>query len=133
MNESLADDLRAAIMPKVMQGMENFARNLVIDIQDRISVDVEFEVGPRGGVRVIRSDPGEPPRRESYDLWSSIEIIEPQIVSATEIEVFVVTYNPKARWLNEGTINIDARPFWPTQEELESMLPALFTAVASEF
>jgi hypothetical protein len=45
---------------------------IVPEIKDRIGTPVGFEIGPRGGTRIIRSKPSEPPRKETGNLQKSI-------------------------------------------------------------
>lgn len=45
---------------------------IVADVKDRLSVPVGYRIGPRGGTYLIRSKPGENPRRETGALQESI-------------------------------------------------------------
>ncbi len=51
---------------------QQMADQIASDVKDRIGVPVGYAVGPRGGTRVIRSKPGEPPRKETGNLQSGV-------------------------------------------------------------
>lgn len=86
------------------------------DIRQKISVPVEYVRGPRDGIHVIRSKPGEFPRKEYGNLQRSIQWVINRESPMIYLDVFSdVIY---ARYLEEGTENMEPRPVWlPAAEE----------------
>lgn len=66
-------DLFDSIQNDVYDALDLIGAQIVDSWQKRISIDVEYTKGPRGGVWVIRSRPGEAPRRETHNLHDSIQ------------------------------------------------------------
>jgi hypothetical protein len=63
------DRLRGAIA----DGFETSSALIVSEVKDRLDIPVDYGIGPRGGTYVIRSQPGEPPRRETGRLQEGID------------------------------------------------------------
>jgi hypothetical protein len=100
----LFEDVRA----DVFAACEQFGGEVVDVIREKISVDVEYIDGPRGGVRVIRSLPGEPPRRETGTLQDSYQsAVE---ADAGEVTLDVFSDCPYAGNLENGTARVLPRP-----------------------
>jgi hypothetical protein len=117
------------------EGLQEFGQLLLQDIQGRISIPVEYVTGPRGGIDVIRSNPGESPRYEFGTLWNSITLEPVKQESPTAISVEITTYYRVAAYLENGTEDgrLAKRPFWPDQEELDSRSGEFTDVLASHF
>ena len=106
-----------AIQSDCFTAIERLGQQVADEWKERISVPVEYARGPRGGRKIIRSEPGEPPRRESGVLWESI-------AAQTEADGYVVTtvigsdveYAP---YLQEGTFEMFPRPMMPDPDQLQ--------------
>lgn len=86
------------------------------DIRDQISVPVGYRIGPRGGVTVIRSKPGEPPRRETGDYQSSID--HQTATDGSRVTTSIFTDDPIGGYLENGTSRMAKRPhFKPVFDE----------------
>lgn len=129
----LSDQVSEVLARRLSRGMDIFAEKLVEDIQEKISVPVEYQTGPRGGQVVIRSKPGEPPRKENGDLWESIENIPTTREAQTKIVARVVTRLKVAGWLQNGTKYLDPRPFWPAQDEMDARSDELIHILVDNF
>lgn len=70
---------------------------LVAEIKESISI-----AGPEP------SAPGEPPHRQTSELYDSVE---PPLVDASTMTVSVVVGAPHAFYQEYGTVNMEARPF----------------------
>lgn len=104
------------------------------DIRDSINVRVQ-----KVGTELIRSEPGEPPRREPLwlskrggELWKSIrykvrakaETIEDLIVYTTDIVALYMEY---------GTSKIEPRPFWePARRRVGRWVGRMFRQLFKE-
>jgi hypothetical protein len=128
-NTPATADLFESIRADVFTAMEQFGGEVVAVIQEKISVDVEYTTGPRGGVRVIRSLPGKPPRRETGNLQQSYQ-------SAVETDAEVVTLEvfsdvPYAAHLENGTARVAQRPH--VADTADEMAEAFFDRVTAAF
>jgi len=79
-----ATDFFDGIVGDLFDAADLMGAQVVDSWRERISVDVEYQTGPRGGLIVIRSKVGEAPRRETGDLYNSIQ-------SDVEIDLHAVT------------------------------------------
>lgn len=84
MNSTTAQELFGAIVSDVVAKQSEVADAQVADIKKRISVPVD-----RRGSTVIRSKPGEPPRKDTGALYESIEQFTAD--SFTTIETVIST------------------------------------------
>ncbi len=66
-------DLFEEIAADVATAMAREGQVIQSAIKDDLSVPVEYETGPRGGVIVIRSKRGEHPRRETGNLQDRVK------------------------------------------------------------
>ncbi len=64
-----AEQQMMRIRERITQEFDSIGVEMVDDVRERISVPVEYV----GDGIVIRSDPGEPPRREFGHLWASTD------------------------------------------------------------
>lgn len=114
MNEGFLSAVRAKVVEAAKASLERFARERIVDIQTRIGIPVERTTG-----RIVRSSPGEPPRKDSGDLWNSLQATEVVFIS-NEIDIFIFTTVPYAKWLEEGTDRgLEPRPWWePSFQEI---------------
>jgi hypothetical protein len=113
--ENKTADLFDEIRTDCFQAMERVGEAVRDEWQSRVSVPVEYVAGPRGGVVVVRSLPGEPPRKETGELHDSIQ-------AATESDADVLTTTvdsevPHAAYTNEGTARMAPRPHAPDLDD----------------
>lgn len=66
----LIDELTADLAT----AMQSFVDEIADETRERVSVPVQVITGPRGGRRVIRSRPGEPPRKDTGALQDSVSV-----------------------------------------------------------
>lgn len=71
--EATSENPWDSIAAELEQAARGFGARVENHVRDKLSVPVEYVTGPRGGTRVIRSLPGEPPRRETGNLQGSIQ------------------------------------------------------------
>jgi hypothetical protein len=86
--------------------MEDRFQREADQVREDLAVDVEYI----GDGRVIRSQPGEPPRRETGDLQGSIDTSAE--IAGDEVVTLLDCNDWKGRRLNEGDGQIRPRPFW---------------------
>jgi hypothetical protein len=68
-----ATDFVDAVRADEFRAIQAFAEGVAETIREKISVDVEYATNRKGTLVVVkRSLPGEPPRRETGDLYRSI-------------------------------------------------------------
>lgn len=118
--QSVINEINSAARAAVTDILRDARREL----RDSINVPVQ-----RVGSEVIRSDPGEPPRREFGDLWKSIQISVVQ-VSDTQIRgrLYSNDKTGKVLALEYGRLDgsLEPRPFFgPQQKRLAASLPAI--------
>lgn len=134
---SWADTVSGRARRAVRLGLNAVGRIAVADIRNSINVPVELIEGPRGGIEVIRSEEGEPPRREIEGtpgaeapgwLWRSISYkVDAGATSLSNLSVQCsCPYGP--------TLEIDLnRPFWePARRRLEQYGPHIFKQAAAD-
>lgn len=76
-----------AIVSAVRAAHEKTTDDFAVELKYKVSVPIQIVRGPRGGKRIIRSKPGEPPRKETGKLQASIkaQTIAPADVVASGI------------------------------------------------
>jgi hypothetical protein len=73
--------------------------DLATELKYKVSVPVQYVAGPRGGTRVIRSLPGEPPRKETGRLQASIN--HETVAAGDVVETAITAAAPYAARLQE--------------------------------
>lgn len=71
--QQTSEDLFDAIASDVAEAMDRVGQQIVDEIKNDLSVPVEYKKGPRGGTIIVRSKPGEHPRKETGKLQEGIE------------------------------------------------------------
>lgn len=66
-------DIFDDIVADVNDVLIELAAEMESDVKDKLSVPVGYRIGPRGGTYIIRSKPGENPRKETGKLQNSIK------------------------------------------------------------
>lgn len=79
--DSLVSDARAALADAL--------GDVASTVRDRVGKPVGYAIGPRGGVRKIRSKRGEPPRRDTGRLQKSVESAAIEIADKIAGSVYV--------------------------------------------
>lgn len=101
-------------------GLESFMQSGVEDIQQSIAAPVE-----RVGSVIVRSAPGEPPRRDSSDLYNSVQR-ETLDAGTGNVQGAIFTRNPVGKFMEYGTVHVLPRPFWaPARERLYARVDEL--------
>lgn len=76
------------------------------------SVPVQIVPGPRGGKRIVRSAPGEPPRLETGDLNAGFDSRVTADSKAGLVTLTVENPVEYSGFLENGTQNVAPRPHW---------------------
>jgi hypothetical protein len=97
--DTLIDDLRE----RATTAFDEFGREVLEALRQSVSVPVG-----RAGSRVIRSAPGEPPRREFADYIASLGTETAFLPAGVSASVF--TDMQRGRWLEDGTSRMQPRP-----------------------
>lgn len=118
-------------MEAATESLRIFSQQRIEGIRERIGIPVEGS-----GRNAIRSKPGEPPRKDTEELYFSVKATEPT-QSGAVVEVVIYTDDPKAEWLEFGAIRVhsilEPRPFWgPSKVEVGEHLDDL-KALFSEY
>ena len=132
MDEDFRQAVNRIMREKVTSGITVYIDRMVAELKATISIPVDYQTGPRGGQVIIRSSPGEPPRKDFGTLTDSIEISSP-INGDTSVEIDLYTTYKVAAYLQEGTKHMDARPWWPQQDELDNDTNRLVSDIADNF
>jgi hypothetical protein len=102
-------DFADAVRTDQFTALQQFGAQVVEGIQTDISVPVVYSIGPRGGLHVERSQPGEPPRREFSNLHDSFT---PAVESDGGLILLDVSSScPYALHLEEGSGRVAPRPY----------------------
>lgn len=116
------------------KALQEIGRRGVRDIRDSINEPVVRMRGPRGGLVIIRSDPGEPPYRETKELWRSIRYRVFAMAKNLE-DLMIFTALKKALWLEKGTKRgLEPRPFFePARKRFKSWAPRAFKDLFKQY
>jgi hypothetical protein len=104
----------------IREALTEIGRDYVDTLRDLVNVRVVYIGGT-----VIRSDPGEPPRREWGDLWRSFGF---KVASrATTLEALTIFSTSMVSFaLEYGTDRIEPRPHWePAAEQAGDLFEEL--------
>jgi hypothetical protein len=111
MSDPVTDEIMGRVVKIVRTEMEGGMRDAAEGLRGLIAVPVVREKG-----KVIRSAPGEPPRKDSGKLQASVASTV-EVVAGDKIRGVVSTSTPYDKFLNEGTSRMAARPFQMILEE----------------
>ncbi len=114
------------IEESVQREYEEVAWEMTADLMTSLSVQVEYIGG-----YVIRSKPGEAPRREFGDLIRSVDFATSRVNALVRLDVFSTSMI--SVYLNEGTDRIAPRPHWQPLIDnwRDQLLPRTASAVAN--
>lgn len=101
-------DLFDEIAADIGKEFEAVGPLIVSDVKTLISINVEY--GP-GGAVIVRSKPGEPPRRETGLLQSSIGY---GVQSGEIVSLQIDSDCPYSGFLEKGTTHMAQRPYFET-------------------
>lgn len=97
--DTLINDLRQRAGP----AFDEFGREVLDALRTSVSVPVGY-----AGSRVIRSRPGEPPRRETGDYRAGLGTELTYLPAGVSTSIF--TDDQLGPWLENGTSRMEARP-----------------------
>jgi hypothetical protein len=101
-----------SILDEVRGGLERTVRVLTDEtldaVQNEISVPVGYSSGPRGGLLIIRSKPGEAPRREKSDYFNSWG--SSFSLTGGDVTGRIFTDHERSSWFIQGTSRMEPRP-----------------------
>lgn len=101
--EQCTTAVTAYLAGRMRPAVESVASEIAADIRERINVPVG-----RSGGRIIRSKPGEPPRREYGDLYKSVGTVAGG--QGDQIEAIAGSTSKIAVYLEYGTGTVAPRP-----------------------
>lgn len=104
-------DLFDSIATDLASEFTQIGEAIMSDMRDRLSVDVQYFPGPNGEIFVERSAPGEPPRRETQQLWESVQSTVEQTADVKLIVDSDCPYAPPLEYGAEAR-NLLPRPVW---------------------
>jgi hypothetical protein len=102
-----AQGIVADILDAVAEEAERLGAEIAADVRESIDIPVE----PTSSGYVVRSRPGEPPRRESGHLWESIGFEVARDDGRRRVGLSVYSDDPKAAGLEYGRDDVRPRPF----------------------
>lgn len=106
MNEEFKRQVLEQLVEAGTAALTRFAQKRIEDAREIVGVPVQ-----RIAYTVIRSQPGESPRRDTGVLQDSFQATEAYHLGDI-IDIFIFTDDIKANWLDKGTEYMDERPFW---------------------
>jgi len=117
LSDPVTDEIMARILAQAEQVMGEMAEDAAQDMRDLISVPVSRTKG-----KVIRSAPGEPPRKDSGALQASVKATVDQH-EKDKVVATVTTDVPYDVYLRDGTKKMAPRPFHgPIEAKWENIL-----------
>ena len=117
---SLGDSINADFNERFGSTMENLTLIMRDEMRELIGIQVVYQ-----GAEVIRSLPGEPPRREFGNLQNS-QMIETTI-SQDRIEGILYTDNIIGAYLEHETGTISPRPHYaPYAQRVDTLVEEMF-------
>lgn len=109
-NAGWASEVSQYLRSTFREQAQDVGAEVAADIKAAISTPVEYD-----GSKVIRSRPGEPPRKESGDLLDSIDFAVEQFDGTEQLSVY--SDSKILGYLDGGTSTIEPRPvFGPAFE-----------------
>lgn len=106
----LAQSIVRDLTDELAETFEATGGEMVADIRNDISVPVQYLRKP---YRIVRSKPGESPRRETGDLWRGVQMeVDRPDPESVSLEVFCTVLYGK--YLETGTDKMERRPWWET-------------------
>lgn len=113
-----ADELMDDLQRRKERAFNEFAREVAADLKELIGTPVQQAQvsGSRGRSRrqIVRSKPGEAPRKETGAYQKSIQsAVEPE---GNHLAAVIYTTAKVGTYLEEGTRRMDPRPHWITIE-----------------
>lgn len=114
LGESIARELIERFRP----AMQKLAADMRQDLRQRVDVPVGRAPAKRKGGkgRIVRSKPGEPPRKETGAYQASIQS-ETNVNGTESIRATVFSDTPLAGWLEYGTDRMAPRKHWRTARD----------------
>ncbi|HEV7297934.1 MAG TPA: hypothetical protein VGN72_01110 [Tepidisphaeraceae bacterium] len=101
MNEDFVENIMADVNAAAERAIRPAVADVYEGVREAVSVPVGYAQGPRGGVMVVRSLPGEAPRKERgvyRDSWQ-----QEVAVDGDRVEGTVFTDDIRGLWFAEGT------------------------------
>jgi hypothetical protein len=117
-----------SVQSQVLHVMDEAMKDVARDEKQLISVPVQ-----RTGNRVIRSRPGQPPRKDTGRLHGSVKGVAAK-VGKDRVEGKVTTATPYDQFLEKGTSKMSRRPFaGPTEAKWGRIVENRFKLAARQF
>lgn len=114
MNEDVADRIADSVVERARTGFDTIGEELASRLRESVSVPVG-----RDGKHVVRSLPGERPRRDEGDYQASLRHVT--TVDGDKVKTAAGTDMERGQWLEKGTERMLARPhFQPLFDEFRS-------------
>lgn len=111
----------------VADALREYGGELHDKVQENLSVPVEYVRGPRGGTIVIRSKPGEHPRRETGGLLSTI--VDEVTAEGDQSRLMLSSDHPGAGHLQD---TLD-RPILSNLQDEQPLVAKLAEKITSSF
>lgn len=106
-----ADEITDALIDRARDGFDEIGA----DLAERLRKKIDVAVGRSGGV-VVRSLPGEPPRRDTGDYQATVR--HETRTEGNTVTTAAGTDSQLGPWLEGGTSRMKPRPhFKPVREE----------------
>lgn len=127
MSEDFADDMKARMRAATRRALIRLGIAWKNEIRERIGIPVEGR-----GEYAIRSDPGEPPRKETGSLQDSVHYYVSPGFDFQSLKMLMTS--PIGPILHFGTDDnrILPRPFWPEEPEVRQKRAIFKKIVAQE-
>jgi hypothetical protein len=126
-----ADNASGRAKRAIRLALNELGKRGVAMIRDSINVRVQHI-----GTLTIRSDPGEPPRREFSRLWRSIKYrVRARAKNVADLTIYQDSkIAPHGIWLENGTFKMDPRPFWePARRVINRYIRSDFLRLARDY
>lgn len=105
MSDPATDEIMGRISDGIRHAMEEAGNDAADDLRELISIPVVRTKG-----KVIRSSPGQPPRKDTGALLASVKSVIDEI-EKDRIAVTISTDTDYDQFLKNGTARMAARPF----------------------
>lgn len=113
------------------QAQKQITQDIAVEMKQEVKNILDIPVS-KNGAKIVRSRPGQPPRKNSGNLQNSVDYLLEQKGTEISIKVFCDNSAPYALYLEYGTQKTAPRPFMlPTLNKYALVLKEEIKAIGN--
>jgi hypothetical protein len=102
--------LKTQAREALKKAFHEIGQQLRDELRKMVSVPVQYITGPRGGTIIVRSLPGEPPRRENKKRYRESIKVSVRDMRGTTLLLRVTSEDERKEWFEKSTARMLPRP-----------------------